>query len=208
MNSFFRVLIQRPSTPKITRCTFWGSGSEKSILVELILTPLELMDRLAHLVTPPRIHKHRYYGVLAPNAKLRRAVVESAGPAGATLQLLQEACGKMGLPEAPEADTDEKPTSEFGRAAARCWALLLVRIYECLPLLCPRCGEPMRIIAFVLDPPVIERILSHIGEPTAAPTVLPARAPPQGELGFDQDAGRDHWPEMDQTAESGGEPWD
>ena len=41
---------------------------------ELILTPLELLDRLAHLVTPPRIHKHRYYGVLAPNAKLRRAV--------------------------------------------------------------------------------------------------------------------------------------
>ena len=32
--------------------------------------------------------------------------------------------------------------------------MLLVRIYECLPLLCPRCGEPMRIIAFVLDPPV------------------------------------------------------
>ena len=27
---------------------------------ELILTPLELLDRLARLVTPPRIHKHRY----------------------------------------------------------------------------------------------------------------------------------------------------
>jgi len=48
---------------------------------ELILTPLEMLDRLAHLVTPPRIHKHRYCGVLAPNATLRRAVVESAGPA-------------------------------------------------------------------------------------------------------------------------------
>jgi hypothetical protein len=32
---------------------------------ELILTPLELLDRLAHLVTPPRIHKHRYCGVPA-----------------------------------------------------------------------------------------------------------------------------------------------
>ena len=66
---------------------------------------------------------------------------------------------------------------------------MLVRIYECLPLLCPRCGEPMRIIAFVLDPPVIERILRHIGEPTETPPILPARSPPQGELGFDQDAG-------------------
>ena len=49
---------------------------------ELILTPLELLDRLAHLVTPPRIHKHRYCGVLAPNAALRAAVTASAGPGG------------------------------------------------------------------------------------------------------------------------------
>jgi hypothetical protein len=126
-----------------------------------------------------------------------RAVVESAGPAGATLQLLMDARDKMGLTEAPEADADDKPTSAFGRAAARCWALLLVRIHECLPLLCPRCGQPMRIIAFVLDPPVIERILDHIGEPSSPPTVLPPRAPPQGELGFDQTAGTDQWPEMD-----------
>jgi len=36
------------------------------------------LEWLAHLVTPPRIHKHRYCGVLAPNAKLRRAVTELA----------------------------------------------------------------------------------------------------------------------------------
>jgi hypothetical protein len=35
-----------------------------------------------------RLHKHRYCGVLAPNAKLRRAVIASAGPAGATLQVI------------------------------------------------------------------------------------------------------------------------
>ena len=91
----------------------------------LILTPLELLDRLAHLVTPPRIHKHRYCGVLAPNAKLRRAVIESAGPAGATLQLLEDAREQMGL--AGEEATDDKPQSAARQAAARCWALLLVR---------------------------------------------------------------------------------
>ncbi|MBK6733591.1 MAG: hypothetical protein IPG61_05800 [bacterium] len=37
----------------------------------------------------------------------------------------------------------------------------------------------MRIIAFVLDEPTIERILAHIGEPTQPPAVLPARSPPQ-----------------------------
>ena len=31
----------------------------------LLLTPLELLDRLAALVPPPRIHRHCYSGVLA-----------------------------------------------------------------------------------------------------------------------------------------------
>jgi len=56
---------------------------------EFYLTPLELLDRLAKLITPPHIHKHRNCGVLAPNAWLRQAVIDSAGPAGATLQVLQ-----------------------------------------------------------------------------------------------------------------------
>ena len=38
-----------------------GSGPQ-------ILTPLELIARLAALVPPPRIHRHRYYGVLAPHS--------------------------------------------------------------------------------------------------------------------------------------------
>ena len=177
---------------------------------ELTLTPLELLDRLSKLVTPPRIHKHRYCGVLAPNAKLRKAVIESAGPAGATLQLLEQAREKMGMAEADE-EPDPNP---LRRAAARCWALLLVRIYECLPLLCPSCEQPMRIIAFLEDPPVVEKILRHIGEPTQAPELLPARGPPQGELDFDQvgdsgqGVGSEEWPEMDQTAGSGDETWD
>ena len=37
---------------------------------ELHLTPLELIDRIAALVPPPRTHRHRYFGVLAPNSPL------------------------------------------------------------------------------------------------------------------------------------------
>jgi len=121
----------------------------------------------------------------------------------------------MGLPEAaddgarPLSADDGEPRSAAGRLAARCWALLLARIYECLPLLCPRCGEPMRIIAFILDPPVIERILTHIDEPVTPPAVLPARAPPQAELEFEPanpSAGPTPWPEVDQTG--GQDGWD
>jgi len=178
--------------------------------MELYLTPLELLDRLAKLVTPPRVHKHRYCGVLAPNAKLRRAVIESAGPAGATLQVLQDAQQQMGLCESGEPDSG--PPNALRRAAARCWALLLARIYECLPLRCEKCGQPMRIIAFILEPPVIERILTHVGEPVIAPEVLPARAPPQPELDFDlvdqTVGGVEEWPDMDQTAGGSVDTWD
>ena len=41
----------------------------------LSLAPLEFLERLAPLIPPPRIHRHRYHGVLAPNAKLRYQVI-------------------------------------------------------------------------------------------------------------------------------------
>jgi hypothetical protein len=44
----------------------------------LILTPPELLDRIAALVPPPRVHRHRYFGVLAPHSPLRAAVTALA----------------------------------------------------------------------------------------------------------------------------------
>ncbi len=43
-----------------------GSDKRGAQADELQLTPLELIDRIAALVPPPRTHRHRYYGVLAP----------------------------------------------------------------------------------------------------------------------------------------------
>jgi hypothetical protein len=43
----------------------------------LKLTSLELIDKLAELVPPPRIHRHRYYGVLAPNSPFRASALYS-----------------------------------------------------------------------------------------------------------------------------------
>ncbi len=62
------------------------------------------------------------------------------------------------------------------------WALLLARIYEVLPLLCPQCGGEMRIIAFITEAAVIREILGHLGEPTSPPRLLPARGPPLWEM--------------------------
>ena len=45
-------------------------------------------------------------------------------------------------------------------------------------LACPRCGDRLELIAFIEDPTVIRRILSHLGLPTEVPTARPARPPP------------------------------
>ena len=68
------------------------------------------------------------------------------------------------------------------RAARYAWALLLARIYEVFPLVCPRCGGEMRIIAFITDACAVREILTHIGEPTSPPRLMPARAPPLWEM--------------------------
>ena len=62
-------------------------------------------------MAPPRQRKHRYHGVLAPNAKLRAAVTATAGPAGAVLQVLEEARETMGIGEPAAVDGEAHPLS-------------------------------------------------------------------------------------------------
>jgi len=130
----------------------------------LQLTPLELIHRLAHLVPPPRRHRHRYYGVFAPNAPLRAAVAALA-------EANSEACPAAPTPTCAE---PRSPTPNLYR-----WALLLARIYEIWPLTCNHCGGPVRILAFITEPAPIRKILRHIGEPDEPPRLHPPRGPPQ-----------------------------
>ena len=43
---------------------------------------------------------------------------------------------------------------------------------------CSKCGGPLTMIAAIEDPPVIQRILAHLGLPTRAPPRAPARTGP------------------------------
>ena len=52
------------------------------------------------------------------------------------------------------------------------WARLVNRVFEIYLEHCPNCGGELKIIAAILDAPVIERVLTHLG--------LQARAPARG----------------------------
>jgi hypothetical protein len=62
------------------------------------------------------------------------------------------------------------------------WAQLLKRVFDIDIERCPNCGSALKIIAApstrwtgIEDPPVIVKILSHLGLPTRAPPRAPAR---------------------------------
>ena len=133
----------------------------------VVLGVNELFDRLAALIPPPRRHRHRYHGALAPNAPMRRAATTRAGQPIDTAVSQAHTVAITGACEA----------SEPGRAPYL-WAALIARIYECLPLSCPARGADMRLIAFLTEPASVKPVLLHLGLPAEPPPVAPARDPP------------------------------
>ena len=93
--------------------------------------------------------------MLAPNVKLRSQIV----------------------PGSPERAT-EPPTdhaSAQGETPRMSWARLLKRVFDIDVEHCPNCAGALKIIAAIEDPPVIIKILTHLGLSTRAPPRAPAR---------------------------------
>ncbi len=88
---------------------------------------------------------------------------------GATKTCLQAGVAPPSLGEAP--------ATEFAARAKAAWARLIRKVYEADPLECPKCRGPMRVIALIENPGVIQRILEHLG--LWAPLAT-ERSPPLG----------------------------
>ena len=65
-----RLSVNRAGQVVLKLKTAWRDGTSHHVMA-----PMEFMQRLAALVPRPRLHLIRFHGVLAPNAKLRKAVV-------------------------------------------------------------------------------------------------------------------------------------
>ena len=42
------------------------------------------------------------------------------------------------------------------------WAEMIRKVYEVHPLCCPSCGGQMRVISFIEEPKVIDKIIHHL----------------------------------------------
>ena len=123
--------------------------------------PLELLEKLAVLVPPPREHLVTYHGSLAPCASLRDQVVPLPPPSPAPGVCL----GRSG-----------KPLRRID------WAALLKRVFALEILVCALCSGRMRVVSVIEAGPVARKILDHLGLPSVAPVRAPARDPPDPEL--------------------------
>ena len=86
--------------------------------------------------------------MLAPNAKLRGKIVPA--------------------PAERATETSSEDAHAQGEIPRMNWARLLKRVFDIDVEHCPNCGSALKIIAAIEDPPVIIKILSHLGLPTRA----------------------------------------
>jgi Putative transposase len=140
----------------------WADGT-----THLRFEPVALLERLAVLIPRPRINLVLYYGVLAPRAPWRAAVVASAG-------------SEWSAAAAAVCRVADEGDDSAGRRRPRgyLWAELMRRTFGIDVLDCPRCGGRLRLLALIEHARIVERILGHLGLPTDRPEPRPARAPP------------------------------
>ena len=150
-----RVQLNAAGQVELKLKTPWRDGT-----THLVMSPLEFMQRLAALVPRPRLHLIRFHGVLAPNAKLRPLVVPQ-GPQ------VQEAASEAAAAAECEVESLQARPNRIS------WAQLLKRVFDIDMQRCPNCGAgELKIIAAILERPVIEKILTHLG--------LDPQPPPRG----------------------------
>ena len=118
--------------------------------------PLEFLARLtAHIPNKHQVMT-RYYGYYANRVRGARRRRE---------------------PPVGEPTLVTEPVPLTFREARRRWAELLRHIFEVDPLRCPACGSEMRIVAFITQRAVIDRILDHVRRPRERPWAAAGSTP-------------------------------
>jgi hypothetical protein len=80
----------------------------------------------------------RYYGLYA-NA--HRGKVKKASLSPSVLRIVEE---------------------ELRRLPSKGWAAMIRKVYEVDPLVCPKCGSRMKVVAFLTEYAVVDRIIDHL----------------------------------------------
>jgi len=130
-------------------------------------------DFIAHLtqfIPPWGVRPIHYYGLYSSRCKARWPClphIARVAPRGWKQSHAEQ------MP--PQADASDAMT--VSHAACRsAWARLIAKVYEIDPLLCPRCGSEMRLIAVITNSQEVGKILRHLLKIGRSPPGLDASA--------------------------------
>jgi hypothetical protein len=114
----------------------------RSGATRLVLDRHEWIHRITAHIPDPGSHCQRFYGAYSIRGRIVCAREQADRPGA-------------GVPAAEARDN-----ADFSREARSTWARLIRKIFEADPLTCG-CGARMRIVSFITDPRVVDRILRH-----------------------------------------------
>lgn len=126
----------------------------------IVMSPLELLEKITAIIPRPRVHLTRFHGVLAPHYKYRHLIV----------------------PEKKEdspSSSNENNKKDLAKKSRVTWARLLKRVFDIDVETCGVCGGKVKIISAIKETEVIKKILDHIGLPSVPPEIASARGPPE-----------------------------
>ena len=129
---------------------------------------LEFLAELTQHIPPRRVQLIRRYGLYSSRTKGRWSQmphVAARAPEGWRESQLSETSFLEGLGFEPLDDGEEVTLN----ARKQAWARLLAKVYEIDPLVCPKCGWEMTVIAVIQDPVEIRDILAHLVKTGRAP---------------------------------------
>ena len=126
----------------------------------IVMSPLELLEKITAIIPRPRVHLTRFHGVLAPHYKYRHLIVPEKKVES-------------------HLNSNENNKNDLVKKSRVTWARLLKRVFDVDVETCGVCGGKVKIIAAIKEVEVIKKILDHIGMPSVPPEIASARGPPE-----------------------------
>jgi hypothetical protein len=107
------------------------------------MDPLEWLARLADHIPDPGRHRTHFYAHYANRVR-----------------------GERPGEEVVHGDDQGQPTP---RRCSPSWARLIAKVFQVDPLICRRCGGPLKVVAYITDSLAIRQILDHLDPPEKPP---------------------------------------
>ena len=131
-----------------------------------VYTASDFIAALTQHIPPAKVHLVRYYGLYSSRTKgvwKTSSFIVRLAPKGwiknhEGLDICED-----------EYNAEEQSQDVKGSAKRSAWARLINKVYGINPLVCEKCGSTMQIVAFIMDPEQIDRIMKYLIKKGRAP---------------------------------------